>query len=79
MQELRSSRDVNVDGFLKDALQVKAHLARYLSLSLEELETRLPSSTDDLADLHPGAFRPEDATDFYEDTVSYTHLRAHET
>ena len=64
MQELRSSLDVNVDGFLKDGLQVRAHLSRYLSLSLEELETRLPSSTDDLAELHPGAFRPEDATEF---------------
>ena len=37
MQELRSSLDVNVDGFLKDGLQVRAHLSRYLSLSLEEL------------------------------------------
>ena len=74
MQELRSSRDVNVDGFLTDALQVKAHLARYLSLSLEELERRLPTSTDDLADLHPGAFRPEDATEFYEDKVGTGHL-----
>ena len=74
MQELRSSLDVNVDGFLKDGLQVRAHLSRYLSLSLEELEGRLPSSTDDLAELHPGAFRPEDATEFYEDKVGTGHL-----
>ena len=74
MQELRSSLDVNVDGFLKDGLQVRAHLSRYLSLSLEELETRLPSSTEDLAELHPGAFRPEDATEFYEDKVGTGHL-----
>ena len=74
MQELRSSLDVNVDGFLKDGLQVRAHLSRYLSLSLEELERRLPSSTDDLAELHPGAFRPEDATEFYEDKVGTGHL-----
>ena len=42
-------------------------------LSAEELERRLPSSTDDLADLHPGAW-PEDATTFYEDTAGTGHL-----
>ena len=74
MPQLRSSREVDVSSFLEDGLAVKQHLSRYLELSLEQVEQRLPSSTDDLADLHPGAFRPEDATTFYEDTVGTGHL-----
>ena len=74
MPQLRSSTDVDVSAFLADGLGIKQHLSRYLDLTLEQLEQRLPSSTDDLADLHPGAFRPEDATAFYEDTVGTGHL-----
>ncbi len=74
MPQLRRSRDVDVSSFLQDALAVKEHLSRYLDLSLEVVEQRLPRSTDDLADLHPGAFRAEDATTFYEDTVGTGHL-----
>ena len=74
MPQLRSSTDVDVSAFLADGLGIKQHLSRYLELTPELLEQRLPSSTDDLADLHPGAFRPEDATAFYEDTVGTGHL-----
>ena len=74
MPQLRSSTDVDVSAFLADGLGIKQHLSRYLDLTLEQLEQRLPSSTDDLADLHPGAFRAEDATAFYEDTVGTGHL-----
>ena len=74
MPQLRDSRSVSVDAFLQDGLAVKQHLSRYLQLPLEVVEQRLPSSTDDLAELHPGAFRPEDATTFYEDTVGTGHL-----
>ena len=73
MQELLS-RGVDVSAFLKDGLAVKAHLSSYLSLPLEEVEARLARSTDDLAALHPGAFQPDDATGFYEDTVGTGHL-----
>ena len=74
MPQLRSSTDVDVSAFLANGLGIKQHLSRYLNLTPELLEQRLPSSTDDLADLHPGAFRPEDATAFYEDTVGTGHL-----
>lgn len=74
MPQLRSSRAVNVDAFMKDGLAVKRHLSLFLDLSLEELEQRLPCSTEDLADLHPGAFHPDEATTFYEDTVGTGHL-----
>ncbi len=58
MPQLRSSTDVHVSAFKSDGLGIKQHLSRYLDLTLDQLEQRLPSSTDDLADLHPGAFRP---------------------
>ncbi len=74
MPQLLSSREVDVSAFLQDGLAVKQHLQNYLNLSEAELEQRLPRSTDDLADLHPGAFRAEDAAAFYEDTVGTGHL-----
>ncbi|WP_115121407.1 bifunctional 2-polyprenyl-6-hydroxyphenol methylase/3-demethylubiquinol 3-O-methyltransferase UbiG [Synechococcus sp. UW105] len=73
MQELRD-RTVDVAAFLKDGLAVKAHLSAYLNLPLDEVELRLKRATDDLAALHPGAFQPDDATGFYEDTVGTGHL-----
>ena len=38
------------------------------------MERRLPSSTDDLAALHPGSFDPERVEQFYEDAVGTGHL-----
>ena len=73
MQQLLSS-SVDVAAFLHDGLAVKDHLSAYLSLPLDEVETRLARSTDDLAALHPGAFQADDATGFYEDTVGTGHL-----
>lgn len=74
MQPLRSSLEVDVSAFLRDGLAVKEHLSRYLELSVEAVEQQLPRSTEDLAGLHPGAFRADDATAFYEDTVGTGHL-----
>ena len=74
MQPLRSSLEVDVSAFLRDGLAVQSHLCRYLDVSLEDLEQQLPRSTDDLAGLHPGAFKADDATAFYEDTVGTGHL-----
>ena len=74
MPQLCSSREVDVSAFLADGLNLKAHLGSYLNLATEAVEQRLPSSTEALADLHPGAFRAEDATAFYEDTVGTGHL-----
>ncbi|MGB1417469.1 MAG: class I SAM-dependent methyltransferase [Synechococcus sp.] len=74
MQPLRSSLEVDVSAFLRDGLAVKEHLSRYLDLSVEAVEQQLPRSTEDLAGLHPGAFRADDATAFYEDTVGTGHL-----
>ena len=67
-------QQLDVSRFLQDGFAVRRHLASYLQLSMEDLNSRMPSSTEDLADLHPGAFRAEDATSFYEDTVGTGHL-----
>ena len=67
-------QQLDVARFLEDGFAVRGHLARYLQLSMEDLNSRMPNSTEDLADLHPGAFRAEDATSFYEDTVGTGHL-----
>jgi len=74
MPQLLRRQDVDVSEFLRDGLDLKAHLGRYLNLSVAAVEERLPTGTDDLAALHPGAFQPDDATSFYEDTVGTGHL-----
>lgn len=66
--------DLDLARFLADGFDLRQHLAGYLQISLEELEQRLPRSTDDLAALHPGAFDPQQAGQFYEDTVGTAHL-----
>jgi hypothetical protein len=65
---------LDVDAFLADGFALKQHLADYLAIDLAELERRLPSSTAELAALHPGAFELEQAGRFYEDTVGTAHL-----
>jgi SAM-dependent methyltransferase len=71
---------VTVDGglgvgrFLADGFALRAQLAAFLKLAPEELERRLPSSRDNLAALHPGAFDPDQAGRFYEDAVGTGHL-----
>jgi hypothetical protein len=66
--------DLDLARFLADGFDLRQQLAGYLQISLEELEQRLPRSTDDLAALHPGAFDPQQAGQFYEDTVGTAHL-----
>ncbi|MFZ9228725.1 MAG: class I SAM-dependent methyltransferase [Prochlorococcaceae cyanobacterium] len=68
------SEDLSLEAFLASGFDLIAQLARYLGCSPEQLRERLPRSTDDLAALHPGAFDPEQAGSFYEDTVGTSHL-----
>ena len=60
--------------FLADGFDLTHQLAAHLGLTTEQLAERLPSSTDDLAALHPGAFDPDQAGAFYEETVGDGHL-----
>ena len=66
--------ELGVERFLADGFALRSQLASFLKISPKELECRLPSSTDDLAALHPGAFDPDQAGRFYEDTVGTGHL-----
>ena len=65
---------VDVPEFLRTGFHLKAHLARYLQLTSEEVDNRLPLGAIDLATFHPGSFDPENATGFYEDKVGTRHL-----
>jgi SAM-dependent methyltransferase len=60
--------------FLVDGFDLRRQLAAHLGLSAEQLSERLPGSTDQLAALHPGAFDPDQAGAFYEETVGDGHL-----
>jgi len=63
-----------VERFLADGFDLRRQLAAYLQISEAELTGRLPSSTADLAALHPGAFDLSRADQFYEETVGTGHL-----
>jgi SAM-dependent methyltransferase len=66
--------DLGVGRFLADGFALRPQLAAFLKLSEAELAEWLPSSTADLAALHPGAFDPERAGNFYEEAVGTGHL-----
>jgi SAM-dependent methyltransferase len=66
--------DLGVERFLADGFGLRPQLAAFLALSEAELAERLPSSTADLAALHPGAFDPDQASAFYEEAVGTGHL-----
>lgn len=74
MQPVIATGDVTIQEFLASGFSVKDHLAAFLSLSKDAVEERLPQSKEDLAAMHPGAFDPERAEMFYEDTVGIGHL-----
>ena len=65
---------LDVEHFLADGFDLRQQLAQFLGLSAEQLEQKLPQSTEDLAALHPGAFDPDQAGSFYEETVGTAHL-----
>jgi len=65
---------LDVEHFLADGFDLRQQLAQFLGLSAEQLEQKLPQSTEDLAALHPGAFDPDQAGSFYEETVGTGHL-----
>ncbi len=74
MQSLSKSPRVDLENFLDSGFSIRAHLAQYLQLTLEQVDQRLPVGKEDLAALHPGAFQPDQASDFYESTVGTGHL-----
>ncbi|CAK6691548.1 methyltransferase domain-containing protein [Synechococcus sp. CCY9201] len=76
---LRSATEPLLSGlglevFLASGFDLRSQLAAFLAIQPEELEARMPRSTDALAALHPGGFSPERASAFYEDTVGDGHL-----
>tara|TARA_Y100001968_G_C19433640_1_gene758399 strand:+ start:2118 stop:2876 length:759 start_codon:yes stop_codon:yes gene_type:complete len=69
-----SMADLNLKRFMSNGFDLKSHLADFLRISVLEVESRLPNSSNDLAALHPGALNPEDVTAFYENDVGIAHL-----
>jgi SAM-dependent methyltransferase len=65
---------LDVAAFCRDGFDLRQQLAAHLGFSVAELEQRLPTSTADLATLHPGAFDWSAAEHFYEDQVGHGHL-----
>ncbi|MEB3318830.1 MAG: methyltransferase domain-containing protein [Cyanobacteriota bacterium] len=67
-------RELSLDFFLLNGFDLLQHLATFLQMDLAEIKQRLPSSSSDLAALHPGGFDPQTVESFYEDTVGDAHL-----
>ena len=63
-----------LEAFGRDGFALRQQLASFLRLSAEQLDERLPNSTEAMAAAHPGALAPEQAEQFYEDEVGDGHL-----
>ena len=66
--------DLDVNEFIKTGFDLREHLAKFLQMSLNQLDSRLPNGSDALASLHPGSLNPDNASDFYEKEVGDAHL-----
>ncbi|MFN9637382.1 MAG: class I SAM-dependent methyltransferase [Synechococcaceae cyanobacterium] len=65
---------LTVQRFLADGFALRSQLAAFLAIRPDELDALLPQGTAALANLHPGAFDPQQAGAFYEETVGDGHL-----
>ncbi len=74
MQKAIERVDFNLNGFLENCFDVKSHLARYLQLTMDEVERSIIEHSDDLAAMHPRSFEADEVTNFYEKTVGISHL-----
>ncbi len=74
MHQSLERAEINVERFLRTGFDLKQHLASYLQLSVNQLESLLPCGSDDLAAIHPGSLTSKDASDFYEKEVGTAHL-----
>ena len=69
-----SKNSLTIEDFISTGFHLKKHLANYLEMTIEKLEGLLPTSSADLAAIHPGSWKPEDAISFYENGVGTAHL-----
>ena len=65
---------LGVEEFIRTGFDLKSHLANFLGVTIKDVEKLLPTSSDDLAALHPGSLKAEDANEFYEKNVGTGHL-----
>ena len=65
---------LDIAGFLHDGFALREHLASFLTLPEEELETRMAAATDALAQLQPTALDETGCERFYESQVGAGHL-----
>ena len=69
-----SKNSLTIEEFIRTGFDLKKHLANYLEISIQNVEDLLPTSSADLAAIHPGSWKPEDAISFYETGVGTAHL-----
>ncbi len=74
LDNFMANLDLDITEFLDTGFELKSHLAKFLNISINELEKKLPQGADDLASLHPGSLNPDSASDFYEKEVGNSHL-----
>ncbi len=65
---------LDIDGFLQTGFCLKEHLARYLDLNLDELDSYMVNAPENISRLHPGSMTKLGVTAFYEEKVGNAHL-----
>ena len=66
--------NLDVKDFMETGFKLKDHLESFLNINKEELDLKLSKGLDDLAALHPGSFKADEASDFYEESVGSAHI-----
>lgn len=69
-----SANQLSIEQFMAHGFDLLTHVSTFLQIDPDDLKRRLPSSSSDLAALHPGAFDPLTVETFYEETVGDGHL-----
>ncbi len=65
---------VDLPEFLNTGFALKAHLASYLQIPMQDITNLLSKGSEELASLHPKSYEFEDPTSFYEENVGTAHL-----
>ena len=65
---------LDIEEFLKSGFDLKEHLAQYLKLNSAELARKISFGLENMSSLHPGSFKEDGLTGFYENQIGNAHL-----
>ena len=65
---------LDIEEFLDSGFHLQEHLAKYLKINPDDIESYLSVGLKNMSNLHPTSLKAENITSFYEDQVGNAHL-----